>query len=38
MTPNVTLHHFTAPEWFNEIGGWTKPGNIALFVEYAIKV
>lgn len=37
MTPNVTLHHFTAPEWFNEIGGWTKPGNIALFVEYAIK-
>lgn len=38
MTPNVTLHHFTAPQWFMDIGGWTKAENIHIFVEYAIKV
>jgi beta-glucosidase/6-phospho-beta-glucosidase/beta-galactosidase len=38
MTPNVTLHHFTAPQWFMDIGGWTKAENIQLFVEYAVKV
>jgi beta-glucosidase/6-phospho-beta-glucosidase/beta-galactosidase len=38
MTPNVTLHHFTAPQWFMEIGGWTQAENIHIFVEYAVKV
>lgn len=38
MTPNVTLHHFTAPQWFMEIGGWERAENIPLFVEYAVKV
>jgi hypothetical protein len=38
MTPNVTLHHFTAPQWFMDIGGWAKAENIHIFVEYAVKV
>ncbi|MDB4939945.1 MAG: beta-glucosidase [Candidatus Doudnabacteria bacterium] len=34
----VTLHHFTNPVWFMEIGGWTKHQNLALFLRYAQKV
>lgn len=38
MTPNATLHHFTHPQWFDQLGGWTKAENIQLFVNYAVKV
>jgi beta-glucosidase/6-phospho-beta-glucosidase/beta-galactosidase len=38
MTPNATLHHFTHPQWFDELGGFTKAENIPLFVNFAVKV
>eukprot|EP00879_Flechtneria_rotunda_P000936 GHRR01001065.1.p1 GENE.GHRR01001065.1~~GHRR01001065.1.p1 ORF type:complete len:381 (+),score=71.01 GHRR01001065.1:157-1299(+) len=37
MTLNITLHHFTQPQWFDELGGWTKAENIQLFVNFAVK-
>jgi beta-glucosidase/6-phospho-beta-glucosidase/beta-galactosidase len=37
MVPNVTLHHFTHPAWFDDLGGFTRPENIQLFVDYAVK-
>lgn len=30
----VTLHHFTNPTWFNEIGSWDKKGNEEYFIEF----
>lgn len=38
MSLNVTLWHFTHPQWFDELGGWTRAENIQLFVNYAVKV
>jgi hypothetical protein len=38
MTPNATLHHFTHPQWFDELGGFTKAENIPIFVNFAVKV
>ncbi|WIA39927.1 hypothetical protein OEZ86_013361 [Tetradesmus obliquus] len=37
MTPNATLHHFTHPQWFDELGGFTKAENIQIFVDFAVK-
>lgn len=34
IEPLVTLHHFSEPQWFHEMGGWVKPGNSELFVDY----
>jgi beta-glucosidase len=35
LTPVVTLHHFTSPRWFSELGGWTSPDAAELFAAYA---
>ncbi|MEU0740799.1 family 1 glycosylhydrolase [Streptomyces sp. NPDC006134] len=35
LTPVVTLHHFTSPRWFSELGGWTSPESDELFAAYA---
>lgn len=35
LTPVVTLHHFTSPRWFSDLGGWTAPGADELFARYA---
>ncbi|RII20568.1 Beta-glucosidase A [Streptomyces sp. YIM 130001] len=35
LTPVVTLHHFTSPRWFSELGGWLAPDAAELFAEYA---
>ncbi|MDQ0792370.1 glycoside hydrolase family 1 protein [Streptomyces sp. B1I3] len=35
LTPVVTLHHFTSPRWFSELGGWTSPESAELFARYA---
>jgi len=35
LEPNVTLHHFTHPTWFEDLGGFRKEENIPLFVEWA---
>jgi beta-glucosidase len=34
LTPVVTLHHFTHPTWFGELGGWLGPDAPALFGRY----
>jgi beta-glucosidase len=39
IEPLLTIHHFTNPLWFESIGGFTKPANIPVyldFVEYII--
>jgi beta-glucosidase len=38
LTPMVTLHHFTNPRWFMELGGWTSPQSAALFERYTREV
>ena len=38
IEPIVTLFHFTLPEWFANIGGFEKAGNITHFVAYAERV
>ncbi|MFH8241284.1 glycoside hydrolase family 1 protein [Streptomyces sp. NPDC018321] len=35
LTPVVTLHHFTSPRWFSELGGWSSPESAELFAAYA---
>jgi len=35
IVPMATLHHFTHPQWFEELGGFTKEENIPYFVDYA---
>jgi beta-glucosidase len=34
LTPVVTLHHFTHPLWFGELGGWLGPDAADLFCRY----
>lgn len=34
INPLVTLHHFSEPQWFQDMGGWLKSENGGLFVEY----
>lgn len=34
IQPLLTLHHFSEPQWFHDLGGWKKPGNSKLFVKY----
>ncbi|MCG8424095.1 MAG: glycoside hydrolase family 1 protein [Proteobacteria bacterium] len=35
VTPMLTLHHFTHPLWFEDMGGFEKEDNIAHFVRFA---
>lgn len=35
IEPWVTLHHFTNPQWFEELGGFEKEENIEGFVQFA---
>jgi beta-glucosidase len=35
LTPFVTLHHFTNPLWFDEMGGWTSDRAPELLGRYA---
>lgn len=35
MTPNVTLHWFAHPQWFQDLGEFQKEENIPLFVDWA---
>lgn len=34
MTPVVTLHHFTIPQWFAASGGWLRPDAADVFERY----
>ena len=35
MTVFLTLHHFTVPQWFADMGGFEKRENLAYFERYA---
>jgi len=37
MTPMVTLHHFSDPLWFYEMGGWEHDDAVALFEKFVRK-
>jgi beta-glucosidase/6-phospho-beta-glucosidase/beta-galactosidase len=36
LEPNATLHHFTHPTWFEDLGGFMNEENIPLFVEWSV--
>ncbi|MGD1997032.1 MAG: glycoside hydrolase family 1 protein [Anaerolineae bacterium] len=38
IEPMVTLHHFSAPLWFAEQGGWETPRATPLFEQYVARV
>ncbi len=38
IEPYVTLHHFVCPEWFEQMGGFDKLENIAIFKEHVLKM
>jgi beta-glucosidase len=38
LFPLVTLHHFTEPIWFSEMGGWENEKAVHYFEIYAGKV
>jgi len=35
LTPVVTLHHFTHPMWFENLGGFEKAENIKYFIQFS---
>jgi beta-glucosidase len=38
ITPIVTLHHFTNPIWFADIGGWMNVKAVEYYVNYVKEV
>lgn len=34
LVPFATLHHFTHPGWFEDVGGFEVDDNISIFVEF----
>jgi len=38
VTPIVTLHHFTSPQWLIRAGGWESPDTPARFARYCTHV
>lgn len=38
ITPMITLHHFTHPQWFEELGAFEKLENIKIFINFCKKV
>jgi beta-glucosidase len=35
IEPMITLHHFTHPQWFEQLGAFEKDENIKYFVEFS---
>jgi beta-glucosidase len=38
ITPMITLHHFTHPQWFELLGAFEKEENIDYFIRFCKKV
>ena len=38
ITPFITLHHFTNPIWFDDLGGFEKEKNIIYFIDFSKKI
>jgi len=37
IKPLVTLHHFSQPIWFEDMGGWANPECVQIFVRFVDK-
>lgn len=37
IRPIVTLHHFSHPLWFEDMGGWENPLSVECFLRYTQK-
>lgn len=35
IEPVATLHHYTHPVWFQELGGWEDPRSVTAFRDFA---
>ena len=38
ISPLVTLHHFSHPLWFENLGGFTREENVAFFLRFVERV
>jgi beta-glucosidase len=38
ILPLLTLHHFTNPLWFEEMGGFENPDSVPIFLRFTEKV
>src|SRR5690625_7376346 len=38
IQPLVTLHHFSNPIWFEDVGGWANKNSPQIFHDFAKKV
>lgn len=38
LEPIVTLHHFSNPLWFSELGGWLQKNASSYFLNYVEKI
>ncbi len=38
IKPLITLHHFSHPQWFEEIGQWTNKDSVKYFLRFTKKV
>ena len=38
IRPMLTLHHFTNPLWFEDMGGWTNKESVNIFLSFAERV
>ncbi|SFR72289.1 glycoside hydrolase family 1 protein [Anaeromicropila populeti] len=34
ITPIITLHHFSNPQWFDDMGGWAADSADIIFLEF----
>ena len=37
VEPNATCHHFTHPQWFDDLGGFEREENIDIFAAWCAK-
>ena len=35
LRPMISFHHFTHPQWFHQLGGWSNPQSPQIFTNYA---
>lgn len=38
IQPLVTLHHFSHPQWFEDMGAWTNPNSVDYFIRFVERV
>ena len=38
MTPLITLHHYSDPQWFVDLGGWENASSANYFEKYVRKI